>query len=216
MVLSSTRDPPAGQTGRMDRREWDDRYAASDLVWSAGPNQFVAEVAGALPPGRALDVACGEGRNAIRLAEKGWDAVGVDFSAVAIEKAGRIAAARGVEVDWRVGDVTDPDVLGDETFDLVVVAYLHLPEAEIAGLLAELARLLRPGGLLLVVGHHVENLERGYGGPPDRTVLHDPATIAGMLGGLEVEHVGEVHRTVATDDGERTAIDSLVVARRSA
>lgn len=198
----------------MDRREWDDRYAASDLVWSAGPNQFVAEVAGTLPPGRALDVACGEGRNAIWLAEKGWEAVGVDFSPVAIEKAGRLAAARQVEVDWRVGDVTDRDVLGDETFDLVLVAYLHLPEAEIAGLLDQLAQRLRAGGLLLVVGHHVENLERGYGGPPDRAVLHDPSAIAGMLDDLDVDHAGEVHRSVATDDGERTAVDSLVVARR--
>ena len=116
----------------MDRHAWDDRYAGTELVWSAGPNQFVEEHARTLTPGRALDVACGEGRNAVWLAEQGWDVVGIDFSAVAIEKARQISSAREVEVDWRVGDVTDPDVLGGDAFDLVVVAYLHLPAAEMA------------------------------------------------------------------------------------
>lgn len=204
------------ETARVDRSAWDDRYAATDLVWSAGPNQFVAEHVGPLPSGRALDVACGEGRNAVWLAEHGWDVVGVDFSGVAIEKARRIAEAREVVVDWRVGDVTDPGVLADEAFDLIVVAYLHLPVAELGALLGALAGRLRPDGTILIVGHHVDNPDRGHGGPPDRTVLHDPAAIAGMLGPLAVEQAGEVHRTVATDDGDRTAIDSLVIAHRPA
>lgn len=198
----------------MDHHAWDDRYAETDLVWSAGPNQFVAEHVGSLPPGRALDVACGEGRNAVWLAEHGWDVVGVDFSSVAIDKARRIAEARDVEVDWRVGDVTEPEALGDETFDLIVVAYLHLPGPELDALLGGLGRALQPGGTLLVVGHHVDNLDRGHGGPPDRSVLHDPHAIEEVLGDLDVTQAGEVHRTVATDEGERTAIDSLVIARR--
>ncbi|HEX4901508.1 MAG TPA: class I SAM-dependent methyltransferase, partial [Acidimicrobiales bacterium] len=122
-------------------------------------------------------------------------------------------SAREVEVDWRVGDVTDPDVLGGDAFDLVVVAYLHLPAAEMAVVLDTLTSHLRPGGSLFVLGHHVDNLERGHGGPPDRNVLHDPDAIAGMLGSLTIERAGEVHRTVSTDDGDRTAIDSLVIAR---
>lgn len=195
----------------MDRHAWNDRYTDTDLVWSADPNQFVAEHAGPLPPGRALDVACGEGRNALWLAEQGWDVVGVDFSDVAIDKARRIAGTRGVEVDWRVGDVTDPGVVED-TFDLIVVAYLHLPEPDLAGVLGHLSSRLRPAGTLLVVGHHVDNLDRGYGGPPDRSLLHHPDVIAGMVTELDID-AGEVQRTVTTDYGDRTAIDSLVVAR---
>ena len=111
----------------MDRHDWDARYAGEQLVWSAEPNRFlVAEVDG-LTPGRALDVACGEGRNAIWLAEHGWTVTGVDFSTVALDKARRLAGARGVSVHWELADVTEytPAL---EQFDLVIVMYLHLPD----------------------------------------------------------------------------------------
>lgn len=197
----------------MDASGWNDRYAQTELVWSAGPNTFVVDHVGARPPGRALDVACGEGRNALWLAEQRWDVVGVDFSDVAIDKARRIAERRGVEVDWRVGDVTDPAVV-DGTFDLVLVAYLHLPEEQMAPVIRHLAALVSPGGMFLLVGHHVDNLERGHGGPPDPAVLQDPARIASWLDGLDVTEAGEVLRRVDTDDGPRTAIDALVEAHR--
>lgn len=197
----------------MDASAWNDRYGQAELVWSAGPNAFVADHVGALPPGRALDVACGEGRNALWLAARGWDVVGIDFSDVAIDKARRIGGHRGVEVDWRVGDVTDAGAV-DGTFDLVLVAYLHLPEVEMDPLLAELVDRVAPGGRLLVLGHHVDNLERGYGGPPDRAVLQDPEHIAERLDDLEIERAEMVTRTVDTDEGPRIALDSLVIARR--
>lgn len=201
----------------MDSKDWDARYEGADLVWSAGPNAFVVDHVGHLPPGRALDVACGEGRNALWLAERGWDVVGVDFSDVGIDKARRIAEHRGVEVDWRVGDVTDPQVVSD-TFDLVLVAYLHLPGPQLDDVLRHLVSRVADGGILLVIGHHADNLDRGYGGPPDPAVLHDPGHIAGVLSdaGLEVVESGEVARHVDTDEGERTAIDALVLARGSA
>ena len=199
----------------MDATAWDDRYRDQPLVWSAGPNQFVAERAATLPAGRALDVACGEGRNALWLAERGWDVVGTDFSPVAIGKARQIAAERGVTVDFRVADVAD---LGstDGPFDLVVLAYLHLPEASMALVLADCAALVAPGGTLLVVGHHVDNPTKGVGGPPDASILHDPQVIADHVRELDVTDADTVTRTVSTDDGDRTAYDSLVVARRRA
>ena len=111
----------------MDRHDWDERYQGESLVWSAEPNRFlVAEVEG-LTPGRALDVACGEGRNAIWLAEQGWTVTGVDFSEVGLDKARRLAAARGVSVPWELADVTEYTP-AREHFDLVIVLYLHLPE----------------------------------------------------------------------------------------
>ena len=91
----------------MDRADWDERYAGSELLWSAEPNRFlVAETAG-LTPGRALDLACGEGRNAVWLARRGWQVTGVDYSEVAIEKARRLASARKANVDWVVADLLD-------------------------------------------------------------------------------------------------------------
>ena len=200
----------------MDAHDWNARYEGSELVWSAGPNAFVVDRVGDRSPGRALDVACGEGRNALWLAEQGWDVVGVDYSDVAVDKARRIAEHRGVEVDWRVGDVTDPAVV-DGTFDLVLVAYLHLPPEQMAGVLAMLAGRVAPGGALLVIGHHADNLERGYGGPPDRTVLHDPDRIREWSladGPFDVVEADEVDRHVDTDDGERVAIDSVVLLHR--
>jgi SAM-dependent methyltransferase len=200
----------------VDADAWDERYRDADLVWSAGPNRFVAERVGSLPPGRALDVACGEGRNTIWLAEQGWDAVGIDFSPVGIDKARRIADKRdgsiAGSVDFRVGDVTDLD--DDETFDLVLVVYLHLPDDAMRAVLADCAGITREGGTLLVLGHHVDNLERGHGGPPDRAILHDPAVIADALSTLDVLEASEVTRQVDTDEGAATAVDSLVIARR--
>ncbi|MDZ7676192.1 MAG: class I SAM-dependent methyltransferase [Acidimicrobiales bacterium] len=200
----------------MDADAWDDRYRATELVWSASPNQFVADRVAGITPGRALDVACGEGRNAIWLAEHGWDVLGIDFSPVAIDKARQIAERRadGITgtIDFRVGDVSE--LGGGDSFDLVLVVYLHLPEDEMRAVLADCAGITRAGGTLLVLGHHVENLDRGHGGPPDRSVLHDPAVIADALPMLDIVEAGEVSRTVETDEGERTAIDSLVIAHR--
>ena len=107
----------------MDSRMWDARYEDVDLVWSAEPNLFLPPLVEDLKPGTALDVACGEGRNALWLARQGWSVTGVDFSPVAIDKAKAIAG--GTDVAWLVDDVTAMDM--EEQFDLVMVFYLHLP-----------------------------------------------------------------------------------------
>jgi 2-polyprenyl-3-methyl-5-hydroxy-6-metoxy-1,4-benzoquinol methylase len=94
-------------------------------LWSEGPNRFVEEWLGDLRPGSVLDVACGEGRNSVWLAERGWDATGVDFSPVALERARRMADEHDVEVTWVEADVTTWEA--HATYDLVLVAYVHLP-----------------------------------------------------------------------------------------
>lgn len=78
-----------------------------------------------------------------------------------------------------------------------------------------LAERMAAEGTLLVLGHHVDNLERGYGGPPDWAVLHDPGAIASWIPALQIDRADEVLRTVQTDLGPRTAVDSLVVPHRS-
>lgn len=195
--------------------EWDARYAGRELVWSAEPNRFVAEETADLTPGTALDLACGEGRNAIWLAERGWTVTAVDFSAVALDKARQLAARRGVEVDWRHDDVAAPGPPWG-AFDLVLVVYLQLPAPARDRALHRAAASLAPGGTIVVVGHHAANLTEGHGGPQDPAVLYGPDEVTAALAGLTVVRADRVEREVATEDGPRTAIDVLVRARRDA
>lgn len=195
----------------MRAAEWDARYAERPLVWGSAPNRFVERELGALPPGRALDLACGEGRNAIWLATLGWDVVGVDFSGVAIERARERAEEAGVTVDLRVGDALTVDETG--AFDLVVIAYLQLPDDERRTLLRVAARALVPGGTFLLVAHDLRNRDEGHGGPKDATVLWTTAEIVAGLGeGFVIERAAVEERPVA--DAPRPALDTVVRARR--
>jgi SAM-dependent methyltransferase len=196
----------------MDRHEWNARYAASELVWSAEPNRFVEAETALLSPGRALDLAAGEGRNAIWLAERGWAVTVVEFSKVALEKAGRLAASRGVELELIEADVTEYEP-APGSFDLVLIAYLQTPAPDRARWLGHAVDALAPDGTLLVIGHDRSNIERGYGGPQDPAVLTTPEELADALDTLTIEQAGLVERVVDTADGERVAIDHLVRAR---
>ena len=104
---------------------------------------------------------------------------------------------------------------GPAELDLGLVAYLHLPAAERAAALANLVAACRPGGLVVVVGHARLNLTEGYGGPQVPAILLEPDEVVADLGSVTVERAEHVTRTVTTDDGDRTAIDTLVVARTS-
>lgn len=190
----------------MDAKGWDERYREKPLVWSAGPNQFVAEDLAGLEPGTALDVACGEGRNAVWLAELGWDTTGVDFSGVALDKAAGMARDRGVEVEWVRADVTEWSP--DHTFDLVLIAYVHLPEKAWTDLASRAAGWVAPGGHLYLVGHDVVSV--GVSGPPDPDLLWDPEAAARAAGNLKV--VRAERRVRILDEGQE-AVDTVVIAR---
>jgi SAM-dependent methyltransferase len=198
----------------MSREHWDERYGTEELIWKADPNRFLVEELQALAPGRALDVACGEGRNAVWLASKGWHVTGVDFSRAGLAKAQRLATDRGVEVAWVEADVVEWQP-PSASFDVVVVLYLHLPAEQRRQALARAAAALAPGGILLVVGHDVSNLLKGTGGPQDPAVLFGPEQIVEDLPGLQIERTERVTRTVVTEAGEATAVDALVRAVRA-
>ncbi|MCI4061149.1 class I SAM-dependent methyltransferase [Micromonospora sp. R77] len=201
----------------MDSHAWDTRYANTPgLVWSAEPNRFVVESVTGLAPGAALDLAAGEGRNAVWLAGQGWRVTAVDFSPVAVERGRELTARHGVEVEWRVADVTAYRPVPG-SYDLVLLIYLHLPAAALAGVLASARRALRPGGTLVVVGHDLANLEGGIGGPQDPAVLLTPETVVDGLAGLHIRRAETARRPVATADGRTVdALDTVVVASRSA
>lgn len=198
-----------------EQAAWDQRYSGPDLVWGAGPNRFAAEELATLPPGRAIDLGTGEGRNAIWLAERGWRVTAVDFSAAGLARAARLAAERGVSVDWVQADVLDyqPAPSG---YDLVLIAYLQLPSASLARVFRAAAAAVAPGGTLLVIGHDRDNIARGHGGPQDPDRLYTPETITAELGGLAIRRAERMLRPVRAPEGERTAIDTLVRAERLA
>jgi SAM-dependent methyltransferase len=197
----------------MDSADWDARYAATDLVWGSAANRFVVERFKSLQPGKVLDLAAGEGRNAIWLAERGWRVTAVDFSAVAARRGRQLAAERGLTIDWVVADLRDycPVEAG---FDAVLIAYLHLPSAELAPILRKAASAVAPGGRIIVVGHDLTNLVGGTGGPQDPTVLYTPETITAELPGLVVELAERVTRPIPTPGGGASAVDTLVQAVR--
>ena len=210
----------------MDAAGWDARYAKGQ-VWSSEPNRFFAEVVESLdaPPGRAVDLACGEGRNAVWLAERGWTVTAVDFSGVGIERGRAGAAARGAEVTWVVADLASYD-LGSRAWDLVAHVYLHWPTAEREPFLRRGADAVAPGGTLVVVGHDRDNIVHGHGGPQDPDVLTTPDEQAALFAaaGLEVVRAERVLRRITLEPGHGAApdaasatvdaIDHVVVARR--
>jgi SAM-dependent methyltransferase len=197
----------------MERADWDRRYRGTELVWTAQPNRFVVEELQGLPPGRALDLGSGEGRNAVWLAEGGWQVTAVDFSSVALDKARRLAQARGVTVDWVLADLygyrPEPGA-----YHLVLVAYLHLSPLERVAVLAGAVGALAPGGTLLVIGHDLANLTQGVGGPQDPAVLYTPEAIVAELDGLTVHRAERVRRPVDTAPEPGLAVDTLVRATR--
>jgi SAM-dependent methyltransferase len=198
----------------VDREQWNERYAGSELIWTANANRFLVEEVAGLTPGRALDLGCGEGRNAVWLAERGWDVTGVDFSDVGLSKAARLAAERDIEVAWIEADLLEfiPEPGG---FELVAALYLHRTAPELRKIMARAAAAVAPGGVLLVVGHDASNPTEGYGGPQDPAILFTPGEVAAALPGLTVERAERVRRPVASPQGEANAIDALVRATRA-
>jgi SAM-dependent methyltransferase len=195
----------------MDSANWDERYRSAERLWSAGPNLFVADRLGPQTPGTGLDLASGEGRNALWLSEQGWKMTAVDFSEVAIER-GR---AQSDALEWVRADVLTWEPPPGVQYDLVLIAYLHLPPADLERVIHRAVEWLAPGGEIFLIGHDKSNLDGGYGGPPVPEILWDVETIVGWLDGLEVVEAQVVRRPVETDEGLVYARDTLVRARAS-
>jgi len=198
---------------------WDEKYAASERVWSGRPNQRLVELVAELPPGAALDVGCGEGADAVWLAEHGWRVTGADVSAVALERAGRHAEEAGVadRTSWVHADlVAGVGLPGDQ--DLVTSMYMHVPEAHFDRIYGAIAAAVRPGGTLLVTGHHPEEASTDLRNPHLNHLLFPPERVTRLLGdGWRVEVAEARTREVHGHDhghGSAVATDTVVLARR--
>jgi len=194
--------------------EWDQRYGEADRVWSGRPNAtLVAELAGR-PPGRALDVGCGEGADAVWLTGQGWQVTALDVSSVALGRAALLAEEAGAVVDWRHAGLLEAE-LPTASFDLVSAQYPALLRTPEAAAERSLLSLVAPGGLLLVVHHvqHPAEHDRSHGFDPD-----DYVSPAGVVAMLDEDWQLEVHetrpRTVTGGAGAHHRDDIVVRARR--
>jgi len=200
----------------MDSERWNARYEEKGWEPEREPNLFlVRQFENCAAAGRALDVACGEGRNAVWLASRGWRVTGVDFSRVALGRAQKLAAGRGVHVDWIRADVTRFAPRPD-SYQLVAVLYLQLPGPHRRRVLERAAAAITHGGELFLAGHALRNLAEGTGGPRDPAVLWEVEEIRSELTalGLVVDRAETVRRPAEGPEGLRDAFDALLHAHR--
>jgi SAM-dependent methyltransferase len=203
---------------RMHTREyWEERYASTDRVWSGHPNRVVVDEVAGLTPGRALDVAAGEGGDAIWLAEQGWTVTALDLAQAAVDRGAVHAGQRGVgdRITWIRADARTWRT--DERFELVTSAYLHLPAGTREPWLASVAELVAPGGTLLVVAHHAS--DAAVVPRPDAPELFAEAADLAALLDADLWHVvtAEARPRDAVDPEGRpvTVHDAVLRARRS-
>lgn len=199
---------------------WDARHAADGHGCAPQPNPWIQELAGALTPGRAIDVAAGTGRHALWLASRGWIVRAIDFSPVAIEIGRAAAADQGLadRMEWVEADVTALE-LEPRSADLVLLAFLHLEPTPWRAVLSEAADAVTAGGALLVVGHDITNLGTGAPGPAEPKVLYSVAALARDLQrcGMRIE-LAEVRQRPSDrsgQPGEVQAADTVLFARRA-
>lgn len=199
----------------MKRDEWQRRYLAADRVWSGQANPWLVEAVGDLPPSTALDLAAGEGADAIWLARHGWRVTAVDFAAAALERGEIAAEDAGVadRITWLCEDLATWRPA--DRFDLVSVQYLHGPPSVRAAVHAVAWRAT--AGTLVIVGHDPHNLIEGHGGPPDPAVLYAPRDVLNTLGlsATSPEVIVAERRARHADEPDLIAWDCVVVVSRA-
>jgi len=180
---------------------WDARYADDGYVFGEEPNQWLAENAGLLTAGmKALLPGDGEGRNGVWLARRGLNVTTVDASPVGVEKARKLAAARGVEMTVVTADLRDWDA-PEGMYDLVVLAFVHVDPAVRADIHRKVARTLKPGGLLLLEGFAPDHLGYGKGGPKTKEMMFTAASMTEDFADLlDIEHLEELRTELPSSE----------------
>jgi len=205
----------------MDEAYWDERYQSSSALWSGNPNPQLVTEAAELAPGTALDVGCGEGADAIWLAEHGWRVTAVDISIVALERGAAHARDVGPDVvqriTWVHADLTDW-LPAPAAYDLVSAHFVHAPKNQHEFLHRRLAASVAPGGTLLIVGHHPSDLQTTVPRPPVPELYFTASDVAASLDTTDWVVVVDAARARQTldPDGRATTIhDAVFIAQRT-
>ena len=192
---------------------WDNRYGGDDYVFGTEPNAFLAEHCGVLK-GPVLSISEGEGRNAVFMAERGLDVLGVDISPVALEKAEKLARSRGVAIQTQIADLATY-VPEEQQYGAVVSIFAHLAGTMRARLYPLLERALMPGGMLLMEAYSENQISRDTGGPKDLDWLMTVDKVRQEFPEMEMILLREVEREVVEGSGH-TGLASVIqcIARK--
>jgi SAM-dependent methyltransferase len=201
----------------MDKAFWDSKYSVDEYVYTKDVNRFVKESLSDLAPGKMIDLAGGEGRNAVFFAEHGWQAENIDLSPVGLVKCRRLAEEKNVS---DLVFTTNASALDFESklapVDLGVVAYLQIPQANLGVAISRLVERIKPGGVFFGVWHALENLKDGFGGPQNPEVLPSETTMRSLLSSLplEIQFVTNRDGQVQTKEGLKPSITLTAMATR--
>jgi SAM-dependent methyltransferase len=199
----------------VDKAFWDDKYSATEYVYTKDVNRFVKESLSDLAPGKMIDLAGGEGRNTVFFAEKGWQAENVDLSGVGLKKCEALAKERGVSDKVVTTNASALDFVSKlAPVDLGVCAYLQIPSKDLDVAIGRLVDNIKPGGVFFGVWHALENLEEGFGGPQNPELLPSTASMTNLLSKLplEISFVTNRDGQVQTKEGLKPSITLTAMA----
>jgi SAM-dependent methyltransferase len=201
----------------MDKAFWDSKYSSDEYIYTKEVNRFVKESLSDLVPGKMIDLAGGEGRNTVFFAERGWQAENVDLSSVGLEKCERLAAEKNVSELVFTTNASAADFESKLTpVDLGVVAYLQIPQTELAIAIERLVASIKPGGVFFGVWHALENLKDGFGGPQNPDFLPSESSMKSLLSSLplEIAFVKNRDGQVQTNEGLKPSITLTAMATK--
>lgn len=175
---------------------WDERFSEPGFAYGTEPNDFLVSVVDHIPMGKVLCLAEGEGRNAVFLAERGYEVTAVDASAVGLAKAKALAEERGTTVETVLADLADY-AIEPTAWQGIVSVFCHLPPVTRAALHERCLRGLAPGGVFVLEGFTPRQLVLGTGGPKSRELLMELEVVRQELPGLRLEIAREIERELA-------------------
>jgi len=190
---------------RSDRLKWNDRYSKGAYADRTHPSAVLADWINSIPPGRALDVACGAGRNALFLAAHGFEVDAIDISAEALARAQRQAQKAKLHVHWIERDLDEPLVLDAQYALILIIRYVNLP------LIRRLKRNLAPGGFLICEEHLVSDAD--VVGPSNNAFRVQPGALRRLAGGLHIHFLEEA--VVDDPDNRPSAVARLVAQKKT-
>jgi 2-polyprenyl-3-methyl-5-hydroxy-6-metoxy-1,4-benzoquinol methylase len=165
---------------------WDNRYLEPGFAYGTTPNQFLTAVAKDIPKGKVLCMGAGEGRNAVYLAQQGYDVTALDISRVGLEKAQMLAHENKVTINVICTDIQDFTFV-PASWQGIISIFLHLPPALRKKTHAKISTGLFPGGVFILEGYSKQQLNYKTGGPPVEELLYDLPELTSELVGLQLK-----------------------------